>query len=165
MDRADRGLDCYAPEAQTWSFALPTRQEEIEKIAALALSPLIEVAWADGHVTPGERAGVLEAARALGLDQRSEFCRSTLQRWLTEPPPTEALMEWRRLLGPTLAASGSRPARKSERGLLDAALGIAKMDERPFDKGASVSAGTGITEAEQSVLDALAIALEGLESS
>ncbi len=144
---------------------MPTRQEEIEKIAALALSPLIEVAWADGHVTPGERAGVLEAARAWGLDQRSEFCRSTLQRWLTEPPPTEALMEWRRLLGPTLAASGSRPARKSERRLLDAALGIAKMDERPFDEGASVSAGAGITEAEQSVLDALAIALEGLESS
>ena len=45
---------------------MATRQEEIEKIAALVLGPLVEVAWADGHVTPGERAGVLEAARFWG---------------------------------------------------------------------------------------------------
>jgi hypothetical protein len=144
---------------------MPTRQEEIEKIAALALSPLIEVAWADGHVTPGERAGVLEAARALGLDPRSEFCRSTLLRWLTERPPTEALEEWRRLLASTLAGSDTRPARKSERRLLDEAITIAKMDERPFDEGASLSAGTGITAEEQAVLDELAAALQKLDSA
>lgn len=143
---------------------MSTRQEEIEKIAALALSPLIEVAWADGHVTPGERAGVLEAARALGLDQRSEFCRSTLRRWLTERPPTEALEQWRRLLAPTLAASGSRPARKAERRLLDEAKIIAKMDVRPFDEGASLASNTGITAEEQAVLDELAAALEKLDS-
>ncbi len=141
---------------------MSTRQEEIEKIAALALGSLVEVAWADGHVTPGERAGVHEAARALGLDQRSEFCRSTLKRWLTERPPTEALQEWRRLLAPTLAESGSRPARKVERRLLEEATTIAKMDERPFDEGASVSLGIGITEEEQEVLDELAAALERL---
>jgi tellurite resistance protein len=144
---------------------LPTRQEEIEKIAALALGSLVEVAWADGHVTPGERAGVLEAARALGLDQRSEFCRSTLKRWLTERPPTEALQEWRRLLTPTLTESGSRPARKVERRLLEEATTIAKMDERPFDEGASVSASIGITEEEQEVLDELAAVLERLGSA
>lgn len=141
---------------------MSTRQEEIEKIAALALGSLVEVAWADGHVTPGERAGVHEAARALGLDQRSEFCRSTLKRWLTERPPTEALQEWRRLLAPTLAESGSRPARKVERRLLEEATTIAKMDERPFDEGASVSAAVGITEEEQEVLDELAAALARL---
>ena len=143
---------------------MSTRQEEIEKIAALALGPLVEVAWADGHVTPGERAGVLEAARSLGLDQRSEFCRSTLRRWLTERPPTEALQEWRRLLAPTLAASGSRPARKVERRLLEEAITIAKMDERPFDEGASVDANMGITAEERAVLDELASALERLGS-
>ena len=135
------------------------RQEEIEKIAELALCPLVEVAWADGHITPGERAGVLEAAKALGLDQRSKFCRSTLQRWLTERPPSEALVEWRRLLTPTLAASDSRPARKCERRLLDEAITIAKMDERPFDEDSAVAGNTGITEEEQAVLDDLAAAL------
>ena len=144
---------------------MSTRQEEIEKIAALALGSLVEIAWADGHVTPGERKGVYEAARALGLDQRSEFCRSTLKRWLTERPPTEALQEWRRLLAPTLTESGSRPARKVERRLLEEATTIAKMDERPFDEGASVSAGIGITKEEQEVLDELAAALERLGSA
>jgi tellurite resistance protein len=159
--RADRSRDWLCFDSR--SIVLPTRQEEIEKIAALALGPLVEVAWADGHVTPGERAGVQEAARSLGLDQRSEFCRSTLQRWLTEPPPTQALVEWRRLLAPTLAGSGSRPARKSERRLLDETITIAKMDERPFDEGVSLAASAGITEEEQAVLDELAAALERLE--
>ena len=138
---------------------MPTRQEEIEKLAALALAPLVEVAWADGAVTPAERQGVLEAARQLGIDQHSEFCRSTLRRWLHEAPPTEALEEWRRLLAPTLADSDARAARKSERRLLDEARRIAKMDERPFAEGASVDARAGITDTEQRVLDELARAL------
>lgn len=141
---------------------VPTRQEDIERLAALALAPLVEVAWADGVVTPAERQGVLEAARAIGVDQNSEFCRSTLRRWLHSPPPTEALAEWRRLLAPTLAASLARAARKSESRLLDEAMKIAKMDERPFDPGSSVDARAGITDAEQRILDELAAALRDL---
>ena len=84
---------------------------------------------------------------------------------MTEPPPTEALVEWRRLLASTLAGSDTRPARKSERRLLDEAITNAKMDERPFDEGASVSAGAGITAEEQAVLDELAAALQKLGSA
>jgi hypothetical protein len=142
---------------------VPTRQAEIEKLAALALAPLVEVAWADGHITPAERAGVIEAARSIGLDQNTEFCRTTLRRWLHEPPPTEALEQWRRLLVPTLAASESRLARMSERRLVDEALKIAKMDERPFDAGSSVDANDAITDGERRVLEDLAAALEQLQ--
>ncbi len=141
---------------------MPTRREEIEKLAALALAPLVEVAWADGHVTPAERQGVLEAAKLIGVDQHSEFCRSTLRRWLHEAPPTEALDAWRRLLAPTLADSESRSARKSQDRLLSEARKIAKMDERPFEEGASLDARAGITQSEQSVLDELASALDNL---
>lgn len=144
---------------------MPTRQEEIERLAALALAPLVEVAWADGVVTPGERQGVLEAAKAIGVEQHSEFCRSTLLRWLNESPPTEALEAWRRLLATTLAGSSARAARESERLLLDEAHRIAKMDERPFEPGASLDASAGITEAEQNVLDALASALAALDET
>ncbi len=143
---------------------MPTRQEEIEKLAALALAPLVEVAWADGAVTPGERQGVIEAARHFGLDQHSEFCRSTLRRWLHEAPPTEALQEWRRLLAATLTKSSARAARKSGEGLLDEAHRIAKMDERPFEEGASVDARAGITDEEQRVLDELARALAAFDA-
>ncbi len=141
---------------------MPTRKEEIERLAALALAPLVEIAWADGVVTPGERQGVLEAAKAFGLDQNSEFCRTTLRRWLHEAPQTEALSAWRDLLAPTLEGSESRAARKSERRLLEEAITIAKMDERPFEAGASLDVGAGITEAEQRVLDDLARALASL---
>ena len=143
---------------------MQSRQEEIETIAELAMAPLVEVAWADGAVTPGERAAVLEATRTLGLEQRSEFCKSTLRRWLDERPPSEAFERWRRLLGPTLAASETRPAQKVVRRLAGEALRIAKMDERPFDVGASVDAGAGVTAEEQIVIDELARVLEGLDS-
>jgi len=142
-----------------------SRQEEIERLAALALAPLVEIAWADGRVTPGERRGVLEAARAFGLDRHSEFCRSTLLRWLTVEPPTEALRAWRELLAPTLAESASRTARKSERRLLDEARRIAKMDERSFLEGGSLDADSGITTAEQGVLDELAASLGRLPAA
>ena len=144
---------------------MPTRQEEIERIAALALAPLVEVAWADGAVTEGERQGVIEAARAMGIERNSEFVRTTLLRWLHESPPTEALEAWRRLLAPTLADTSSRAARESESKLLEEARRIAKMDERPMDIGASIDPSAGITADEQRVLDELAAALATLPGS
>ena len=144
---------------------MPTRQEEIERIAALALAPLVEVAWADGAVTEGERQGVIEAARAMGIERHSDFVRTTLLRWLHESPPTEALEAWRRLLAPTLADTSSRAARESESKLLEEARRIAKMDERPMDIGASIDPGAGITSDEQRVLDELAAALAKLPGS
>jgi len=144
---------------------VPTRQEEIERLAALALAPLVEVAWADGAVTEGERQGVIEAARAMGIERNSEFVRTTLLRWLHESPPTEALEAWRRLLAPTLADTSSRAARESESKLLEEARRIAKMDERPMDIGASIDPSAGITADEQRVLDELAAALATLPGS
>ncbi len=142
---------------------MPTRQEEIERLAALALAPLVEIAWADGHVTPAERQAVIEAAKLIGLDRSSEFCRSTLLRWLHDAPPTEALENWRRVLAPTLAEADSRTARKSEARLLDEARRVAKMDERSFIEGGPLDARAGITPEEQRVLDELSAALAGIE--
>jgi len=142
---------------------LSRRAEEIEEIAALALAPLVEVAWADGHVTPGERAAIFESAKLLGLDQRSRFCKSTLKRWLHEKPPIEELGRWRQALAPALEVGESRPSRKIARRLLDEAIGIAKMDERPFEEGASLDPSAGITAEEKRVLDALQAVLESLD--
>ncbi len=141
---------------------MPTPQEEIEKLAALALASLVEVAWADGRITEGERRGVIEASKSMGLDRDGDFCRTTLRRWLHEVPPTEALEEWRRLLAPALEMSQARAARRIESQLLNEARRIAKMDERPFEPGASLDAGAGITEEEQHVLDDLAEVLSRL---
>ncbi len=143
---------------------LKTKREEIERLAGQALAPLVEVAWADGRVTAAERQAVLDAARAFGLHQSTDFCRSTLLRWLHEEPPSEALEAWRELLAPTLVEAESRPARQSERRLLDAAHRVAKMDERSFVEGKPFDCRSGITDAEQRVLDELASALARADS-
>jgi hypothetical protein len=39
-----------------------------DTIRVLDVAPLIEVAWADGHVTPAERLSILEQAVACGID-------------------------------------------------------------------------------------------------
>ena len=53
---------------------------------------------------------------------------------------------------------------KARNRLLREAVKIAKMDELPFEEGASVDAQAGISEEEQSVLDELASALESIEN-
>lgn len=125
----------------------------------------MEIAWADGRVTDAERRAVLEAARLLGLRQSTDFCRSTLLRWLHEEPPSEALRAWRQLLAPTLSDAESRSARKSERALLDQAYRIAKMDERSSVEGESFDARSGITEEEQRVIDELREVLQKVDGA
>jgi len=139
-----------------------THQDQIEELAALALAPLVEVAWADGHVTEGERQGVIEASRTLGLGQYAEFCRSTLLRWLTDRPPTEALERWRRLLAAELLNTDGRAARIGQQDLIEEARRIAKMDERSFVEGRSLDPRAGIVPEEQRVLDDLEAALKTL---
>src|SRR4051812_27745979 len=39
-----------------------------DTIGVLDVAPLIEVAWADGHITPAERLSILEQAVACGID-------------------------------------------------------------------------------------------------
>ena len=133
----------------------PDPLEEIERLAALALAPLIEVAWADGRVTPAERKAVVDAAKAMGLGNR-EFCQTTLARWLHERPPTAALERWRQLLAPTLARNAGRASRQSQRHLLKAAEDVARMDQAGF------GIDDGVTPEERRVLEELAKALASL---
>jgi len=134
----------------------PDPFEEVERLAALALAPLVELAWADGRVTPAEHQAVLEAARAMGLGNRV-FCQTTLARWLHEPPPTAALARWRRLLAPTLARNDGRAARQSQRELLKAAQNVARMDQPGLGLDDD-----GVTSDERRVLEDLAKALASL---
>jgi hypothetical protein len=56
-----------------------------ETAVLLHLVPLIQVAWADGVVTPRERERVLRAAHLRGVDDRDPAF-PTLERWLTDQP-------------------------------------------------------------------------------
>jgi hypothetical protein len=56
-----------------------------ETAVLLQLVPLVQVAWADGVVTPRERERVLRTARLRGIDERDPAWPA-LERWLAAPP-------------------------------------------------------------------------------
>jgi len=59
--------------------------------AAILLAPLVQVAWADGNVTPAERAVILEVARSRGVLPGTPPC-TQIESWLRERP-SDALFE------------------------------------------------------------------------
>ena len=61
--------------------------------AALALVPLVEVAWADGKMDEKERRAVLTAAEASGVPPGSPSAK-LLESWLTQRPDGRLLESW-----------------------------------------------------------------------
>lgn len=66
---------------------------EPDTLLALRLVPLVEVAWADGHLDERERRAILEALAAAGLAPGSP-ARTLVEGWLTEPPPPALWEAW-----------------------------------------------------------------------
>jgi hypothetical protein len=64
-----------------------------ETLAAVALVPLIEVAWCDGTVSPEESDAVLNAAVGQGI-QPNSAAYEMLKRWLDAPPEPRIIAVW-----------------------------------------------------------------------
>jgi hypothetical protein len=64
-----------------------------ETVAAIALVPLVEVAWADGTLDAKEREAVLAAAEAQGITSGSVES-ALLASWLSQPPEPRLLEAW-----------------------------------------------------------------------
>jgi tellurite resistance protein len=65
-----------------------------ETVAALALVPLVEVAWADGEIHAKEREAVLRAASDVGIRAGSSAAE-LLESWLTHRPDSQLLVAWK----------------------------------------------------------------------
>jgi len=65
-----------------------------EMVAAIALVPLVEVAWADGTLDVREREAVLMAAAAQGIAAGSVE-HGLLASWLAQRPDAKLLEAWR----------------------------------------------------------------------
>jgi hypothetical protein len=63
-----------------------------ETVAALAMIPLVEVAWADGSVSKEEEAAIFKAAEASGV--KGDVERELLRGWLSRKPQTALLDAW-----------------------------------------------------------------------
>jgi hypothetical protein len=64
-----------------------------ESLAALAAVPLVEVAWADGEISPAERTAVLSHAETKGI-RADSMEHDLLSRWLTHRPDPSLLEAW-----------------------------------------------------------------------
>lgn len=64
-----------------------------EVVAALALVPLVEVAWADGSIDERERRAILERAEKSGIAPGSPG-HALLQTWLERRPEPKLLSAW-----------------------------------------------------------------------
>jgi len=62
-------------------------------VAALALVPLVEVAWADGELAPEERASVLRASEEQGIRPGTR-AHGLLASWLEHRPSQELFAAW-----------------------------------------------------------------------
>ena len=67
---------------------------EPETLAALALAPLILLAWRDGVLEERERGAILRAADEQGLSHTSTAYQ-LLEKWLNERPGEELVAAWK----------------------------------------------------------------------
>ncbi len=67
-----------------------------ETVAAVALVPLIQVVWADGHMDDKERQAVMTAAQAAGLNKGAAY--DLLMNWLSHRPDRNLRDAWTRYI-------------------------------------------------------------------
>jgi hypothetical protein len=125
----------------------------VETLAALALIPLIHVAWADGEMEERERDAILDACMAIGSDKDSTSYR-LLEIWTLEEPPPDLTNAWRAYIA-ALSAQLSR----SEAGRLETNL-LGRAREVAAAAGSSLERSPHISSEEEACLRTLASAFE-----
>jgi hypothetical protein len=119
-----------------------------ETMAALALVPLVEVAWADGTLDAKERSALLAAAEHAGLSQDSASYQ-LLEAWLRERPSPKLLAAWKAYVASLARTLDVQAKAALKQDLLGRARGIAEA------AGGILGLGQRISSAEQAVLTEL----------
>jgi tellurite resistance protein len=120
-------------------------------VAALALVPLVAVAWADRKLDEKEKAAVLQEAAASGLEKGSDGY-GLLEGWLAQEPPSSLMTTWSGYARKMSESLGAEQRREFREALLHRATAVANA--------AGGFAGRGKTSPqEQRVLESIESAL------
>ncbi len=95
-----------------------------ETVMLLHLVPLLQMAWAEGSVSDGERDLILEAAQARGIDKDSAAGRQ-LASWLANRPSDELFEKTLRAIGAILQSRSSEERDASRKDLVSHLTAIA----------------------------------------
>ncbi len=96
-----------------------------EAMAAIAVVPLVAVAWADGAVQEKERAAIIQAAEATGITSQ-DGRYPVLEHWLSQKPGPEILDAWKLYIAALCKQLDAKEVAELKRDLLDRAEGVAE---------------------------------------
>jgi DNA-binding phage protein len=127
---------------------------EPETLAAMAVVPLICVAWADGKVQQGERQAVLAAAATAGVQpQNGRY--PLLEYWLNEEPDARLIEAWEHYIRHLCQRLDEHDIAELRRDLLDRARDVAEA------AGGMLGFGNKTSAAERAMLARLEQAFGG----
>jgi hypothetical protein len=116
---------------------------------ALAMIPLIEVAWADGKMDPPEKEAILKAADEHGIKTGTDE-HDLLEGWLEKSPGEQMLTTWTQYIRDITSTLEPEQKANLKRELLDGARRIAES------AGGFLGLTSKISRPEQAMLDRLA---------
>jgi hypothetical protein len=121
----------------------------VQVLTAMALLPLVEVAWCDGEVEPQELDAILRAASEFEMEPDSTVYK-LLQSWLQQRPTPESMAAWKNYVRAICATLEPATVAKLKEGVIGRAEKIAKA------AGGILGFGSKISASEQACLDELA---------
>jgi hypothetical protein len=119
-----------------------------ETLAAMAVVPLVFVAWADGKVQTQEREAILAAARDAGVQPR-DGRYPMIEYWLNRRPEADLLEAWEHYIQGLCRRLDEPGKEKLKHDLLDLALKVGQA------AGGILGLGNKLSAAEQALLDEL----------
>jgi hypothetical protein len=126
----------------------------VQVLAAMALLPMVEVAWCDGDVSAKEREAILKAAVELEITVDSPAYQ-LLKGWLENRPKMGAVVAWKDYVRAICATLEPPTVFKLKQGVIGRAEKVAQA------AGGILGLGNKVSSAEQKCLDDLAKAFEG----
>ncbi|MCC6125011.1 MAG: hypothetical protein IT426_08620 [Pirellulales bacterium] len=118
---------------------------DAETFAAMALVPLVTVAWADGDVQAQEREVILTAAKNSGLPPK-DGRYPLLEHWLNKHPGPEMVAAWKHYIAGLCQKLTPPEIENLKHELLDLARNVAQA------AGGFLGMGSKISSAERDVL-------------
>lgn len=124
-----------------------------DTMAAIALVPLVHVAWSDGEVEPKERDAILAAAEHKGIEADAP-AHKLLETWLDENPGDALFSAWRDYVGGLEAHLDADQVADLRDQIVEFAREVARSAGGFLGIGA-------ISESEKQALDEIAAAFPG----
>ncbi len=163
LERLKAEMDTHETREELARVSGIESEEILEKLCALgvdadtwtavAIAPLVEVAWADGKIDAAEREAVLSGAEANGVTNDSPGYR-LLESWLAHRPDGRLLEVWGAFIVGLCAELGEHERESLKEQILGRARSVAEAT------GGFLGLGSRISNEEEVILAELAKAFE-----